>query len=133
MADEQKTVVIVDDEADARAFVQSIVEETGDFRILTAADGEAALQTIQSEMPDLVVLDVMMPGKNGFEVFGEIRKDPKAANIPVIMLTGVSEQTGVAFTEEAIGAYSGARPAAFISKPVAPAELQKVIKQQLGL
>lgn len=133
MADERKTIVIVDDEADARAFVQTIVEETGDFRILTAADGDAAIKMIQEEVPDLVVLDVMMPEREGFAVFAEMRKDSKAANVPVIMLTGVSEQTGVAFTEEAIGAYVGARPAAFLSKPVSPGELQKVIKQQLGL
>ena len=86
MADERKTIVIVDDEADARAFVQTIVEETGDFRILTAADGDAAIKMIQEEVPDLVVLDVMMPEMDGFEVLAEMRKDSKAANVDMAFL-----------------------------------------------
>ena len=132
MSDEKKTILIVDDEPDARAFVETAVSEIGDFNILTASNAEDALETMQTTRPDLVILDVMMPGRSGFDTFKEMRRREPTVQTPVIMLTGVSEQTGIAFSGEDMGEYFGASPAAFLDKPVEPKKLQETVLKNLG-
>ena len=88
MAEEiKRKVLVVDDEPDAVEFVQAVLEEAG-YEVAGAADGEAGLEAARAQVPDLVILDVQMPGKDGFTVFAEMRKDPELAGIPVVMLTG---------------------------------------------
>jgi CheY-like chemotaxis protein len=133
VSSEKKTILIVDDEADARAFVETVVEETGDFTVLTAGDGDSAVETARAETPDLVILDVMMPGKDGFHVFYALRQNPATANTPVIMLTGVSEKTGVRFSEKDMDEFIGSSPIAFLDKPVSPGTLQGTIRKALAM
>lgn len=87
----QYTVLAVDDESDVLLFVKTTLQAEG-YRVLTAPDGPDALETARSEKPDLIVLDVVMPGMDGFEVLEELRKDETTCNIPVVMLTVVSER-----------------------------------------
>lgn len=133
MAEEKKTVLLVDDEPDARAFAEAIVSEVDDFRIITADNGEDGLELAKKEIPDLMVLDVMMPKKDGFAVFNALRSDPATEGIPVIMLTGVSSETGIKFSGEAMGQFFGRKPEAFIDKPLDPVKLQEAVKSALGL
>lgn len=133
MSEERKTVLIVDDQEDARVFVETVVSEVGDLNILIACDGESALETVQSQVPDLVVLDVMMPGMDGFHVFYRLRQEEATAKVPVIMLTGVSAESGVKFGEGDMGDFLGDKPFAFLDKPVDPEKLEETVKKALGL
>jgi CheY-like chemotaxis protein len=79
-------VMIVDDDTDANYTLQSILEYAG-FKVIYYYDGESALKSLKIEKPDIVVLDVMMPGMSGFEVCEKIKNDPETSSIPVIILT----------------------------------------------
>lgn len=79
-----RAILIVDDEVELLEMLQSIFERAGYTKILTAASGKVALKILREQKPDIVILDVMMPGMDGFSVLKEIRKTSK---IPVVMLT----------------------------------------------
>lgn len=83
-----KPILVVDDELDLLTMIRSIFEHAGFTQIMTASSGEAALQLIAQKMPAMVILDVMMPGMDGFELLKEIRAVSK---IPVLMLTAKGE------------------------------------------
>jgi CheY-like chemotaxis protein len=123
-------VLVVDDEPDAVEFVRAVLEEAG-YEVASASDGVAGLATARTESPDLVILDVQMPGKDGFAVFGEMAKDKALCSVPVIMLTGVGQRTGIGFSAEAMGEYFGAEPAAHVEKPIDPAALQEAARKAL--
>lgn len=127
----KKTVLIVDDEADCRTIVETVVSEVGDFRILTATDGEAAYALCLKETPDLAIMDVVMPGMDGFSLFRELRKREATKNVPIIMVTGISEVTGVKFTAEGMGKFLGSKPVAFLDKPVDLKALADAIRSAL--
>ena len=91
---EKWTVLVVDDEIDSRQFVEAILKSQLSVRILSAENGEEALQLARSQHPNLIVMDVMMPGITGYDTFQLLRKDPETAAIPVIMLTGLVELRG---------------------------------------
>jgi diguanylate cyclase (GGDEF)-like protein len=79
-------VLVVDDDADIRTVLALTLEHAG-FEVLEATDGDRALEIIRVERPDVVLLDVMMPGRNGIEVLRELRTDARSANLPVLLLT----------------------------------------------
>ena len=79
-------ILMVDDEKDIVDLVAYNLEKEG-YETLKALDGEKALQLVRTKTPDLVVLDLMLPGIQGLEVCKRIRKDPETASIPIIMLT----------------------------------------------
>jgi diguanylate cyclase (GGDEF)-like protein len=83
---EHVTILIVDDDADIVRFVEMNLRLEG-YRVLVAGDGEEALQMVADEVPDLVLLDVMMPGLDGIEVTRRLRADSRTSTLPVIMLT----------------------------------------------
>jgi threonine synthase len=80
-------VAIVDDTADARWLVRRILQSQGDFTIFEASNGREGLELIQREHPDLLILDLMMPGMDGFAVLDALRSNPDTAQIPVIVST----------------------------------------------
>jgi CheY-like chemotaxis protein len=131
MAESGKKVLIADDEVDVHAFVEAALEEDG-HQLLTAADGQAALEIIRAESPDVVILDVQMPNKDGFQVFGELRQDDATKSIPVIMLTGVSARTGISFNAKDMGEYFDSEPEAYIDKPIDPATLRETVNKLLA-
>ncbi len=85
------TILIVDDEPSGRYTLESILEEQG-YRIEMAENGAEALEKAHQLFPDVILLDVMMPGMDGFEVCRRIRKDPVLAEIPIIMLTALDDR-----------------------------------------
>jgi DNA-binding response OmpR family regulator len=85
-----KRVLVVDDDANTRKFLSVALQENG-YEPVAAEDGRDGLKKIEEEKPDLVILDVMMPKKTGFVLFKQLRRDEKYKDLPVIMLTGVSE------------------------------------------
>ena len=84
-------ILVVDDEQDMRIFVSTVAETLG-FEAIAAKDGVEALEKARGNPPALVILDVMMPGKNGWEVAKEIRRDARFENVGIIMLTAIGEK-----------------------------------------
>ena len=119
------TVLVVDDNQQNLELLQAYLEEV-DCRTISAHDGLEALEIVGRDSPDLILLDVMMPKMSGFEVCKRIKNDPKTAEIPVIMVTALSEFGDI---ERAID--SGTDD--FLSKPVNKLELLTRIKTMLKL
>jgi two-component system phosphate regulon response regulator PhoB len=139
-----KKILIVDDEPDIITFVGAVLEENG-YASLSAKDGVEGLEVLRKERPDLVLLDLMMPKKSGITMFQELRKDPTMSDIPVVIVTGISDVTGVDFRNfmykqplqdekkfvETTGLTKYTIPDGYIEKPIDPDELIKVIKEVL--
>jgi len=117
-------VLVVDDDEDIRVLVATRLEAAG-YRTDTVADGPTALRSIRDDRPDVVILDVMMPGMSGFEVCREIREDPAVADLPVIMLT--ARDDGAA---KLLGRVRGADR--YISKPFEAPQLLSAVDELAG-
>lgn len=116
-----RKILAVDDEKNIVKLVQMNLERHG-FQVITAYDGKEALQKIASEHPDLVILDVMMPYMDGFEVLQTMRRNAGTRDIPVIMLTAKSQDQDV-FR----GWQSGVD--LYLTKPFNPNELVSFVKR----
>ena len=127
LKDEDKTpqVLVVDDNQQNLELLQACLEDI-DCETLTANDGIEALDIIACKQIDLVLLDIMMPRMSGFEVCRRIKNDPKTTDIPVIMVTALSE-----FGDIERGIDSGTDD--FLSKPVNKLELLTRVKTMLKL
>ncbi len=126
------TVLVVDDEPDAVEFVRAVMEDDG-YEVMSASNGEECKRCLETRTPDLMVLDVNMPGEAGFYVLKDLKADPKTKDMPIIMLTGVSQQVGVSFSSGDLYDFLGCEPDMFLEKPVDPAYLSQVARQLLGL
>ena len=118
-----KTVLIVDDEPNIAISVNFLMSREG-LEVLTAHDGEEGLARIRADRPDLVVLDVMMPKLDGFEVCRAVRTDPALAGVRILMLTAKGRAA-----EIAKGVSLGAD--AYIPKPFSTRELVAKVKELL--
>jgi two-component system alkaline phosphatase synthesis response regulator PhoP len=116
-----KKILAVDDERHIVRLVQVNLERAG-YQVVTAFDGKDALDKVASEQPDLVVLDVMMPYMDGFEVLQNLRKNPSTRELPVIMLTAKAQDADV-FR----GWQSGVD--CYLTKPFNPMELISFVKR----
>lgn len=139
-----KQILIIDDEPDIVTFLSAILEENG-YATVSAKDGVEGMEALRREKPDLVLLDLMMPKKSGIVMFQELRKDPELSQIPVVVVTGVSEVTGVDFRNfmykqplkdekkfvETTGLTQYTIPDGYIEKPIDPDELMKAINRAL--
>jgi CheY-like chemotaxis protein len=125
-----KKILVVDDEPDAVEFVKTMLEAEG-YGVCTAADGAEGLEKARMEAPDLTILDIQMPEKDGFATFADMRKDPDLCAIPVVMLTGVGDRTGMRFSAKDMGNYMGSEPDAYLEKPVDPVLLQETVARIL--
>jgi two-component system, OmpR family, alkaline phosphatase synthesis response regulator PhoP len=85
------SILIVDDDPEIVAMLSTRLEARG-YKVLTASDGKAALERARRELPDLVLLDVMMPGKSGWEVARSLKQDPVTQAIKIVMVTAIGEQ-----------------------------------------
>lgn len=116
-----KKILAVDDERHIVRLVQVNLERAG-YEVVTAFDGKDALEKVEAEQPDLVVLDVMMPYMDGFEVLQNLRKNPSTRELPVIMLTAKAQDADV-FR----GWQSGVD--CYLTKPFNPMELISFVKR----
>ncbi len=88
---ENKKILIVDDDLTLREMYEERLKYDG-FVVIGASDGEEAIAKAQSESPDLILLDVMMPKLNGIDVMGKLREDDRTKNIPIIILTALIQE-----------------------------------------
>jgi signal transduction histidine kinase/DNA-binding response OmpR family regulator len=121
----QPSVLIVDDERRNRDLLEVMLKPEG-INLLFASSGEEALGVITRQPPDLILLDVMMPGMDGYEVVSRIKADPGTRSIPVIMLTALDDQNA-----RMLGLSAGAE--GFLTKPVDRAELSVRVRNLLRL
>ncbi len=122
-----RQVLVVDDEADAREFVRAILEPEG-WEVHTAEDGQSGIETAKTLQPDLVVLDVEMPNKSGFEVFSELIRMPETRDVKTVMLTGVADKVGMRFSADDMGNFLGREPHAYVEKPIDPDTFLRIVK-----
>jgi len=132
MADVKKTVLIVDEDPDVRQFVRTVLGLDG-YDFIDAVNGQVAYEKAKEQRPDLVVMDVQMPKKDGLSALYDLRNDPETKGIPVILLTGVAETTGVRFSADTVEEFMGERPDAYIDKPADPDHLRQTARKLLGL
>jgi two-component system, OmpR family, alkaline phosphatase synthesis response regulator PhoP len=118
-----KKVLICDDEPYILESVSLVVRQEG-YTVITAEDGETGLRLAQEELPDLVLLDVMMSKKDGFEVCRELKSDPCTQGMYVLMLTAMGQERDVERGRE-----SGADE--YMTKPFSPRNLRKRLHQLL--
>ncbi|MET0414145.1 MAG: response regulator [Polyangiaceae bacterium] len=118
-------ILIVDDERRDRELLRVMLGQEG-FSLLTASSGEDALAITAREQPDIVLLDVMMPGMDGYQVVAKLKQDPATVNIPVIMITALDDREALIR-----GLDAGAED--FLSKPLDRAELKARVKNLLRL
>jgi DNA-binding response OmpR family regulator len=119
-----KTVLVADDDADIRELVAYRMTRSG-YAVLQASNGEEALELVTAELPDLAILDVMMPRLDGFEVVRRLRAQEETARIPIILLTARAQDADVAR-----GFGAGADD--YIRKPFSPQELAMRVQAILG-
>lgn len=117
------TILVVDDQLSHREMISNLLKGSG-LKVKEAATGAEALELIEQNCPDLVVLDIVMPGVNGFEVCRRLRNNPKTQHLPVVFCSVKGEE---------FDRYWGIRQGAdaYISKPFQPRELLSTIKQLL--
>jgi CheY-like chemotaxis protein len=122
-----KTILIVDDEPDVRNFISACIEDAG-FNVETAKNGEEALDKIKANPPDLMTLDMIMPGLSGVQVLRRLRKIKESSKMPVIVITAhASDEMGGDGIEQFKAFDAGKGPKHILEKPVTPASLVKAI------
>lgn len=119
-----KHVLIADDEPNIVVSLEFLMKREG-HRVSIARDGDAALAAIRAERPDLVLLDVMMPGRSGFEVCQAVRADESLAAVKILMLSAKGRDTDLA-KGSALGAD------AYMTKPFSTRELADKVRELLG-
>lgn len=117
-------LLVADDEPNIVISLEYLMKREG-YQVLVATDGNQALEMIQRERPALVLLDVMMPGKTGFEVCQAVRADPELAAVRILMLTAKGRETDIS-KGLALGAD------AYMTKPFSTRELVDKVRQMLG-
>ncbi len=136
-------ILIVDDDPDNISIISLIVEDSG-YSSISANNGKEGFELAKKEKPDLITLDLIMPEQSGIMMFQDLKKDPDLCDIPVVIISGASEITGVdlknfifkqSMGDEKVVETSGmgkySAPNAFVEKPVNPDELVKIINDLL--
>jgi CheY-like chemotaxis protein len=113
----RKKILLIDDEEDFCFFVKINLEKTGKYEVLTTSSGEAGLIMASKELPDLILLDIIMPDMNGGQVAGLLLDDPRTKDIPVLFITAIASRSEIQSQEGIIGGRM------FIAKPVTTEEL----------
>jgi len=147
---ESKDVLIVDDSEECVIYLTEILEELGcPYRV--ARNGKEGMEAVRAKTPDLVLLDLMMPQKGGIAVYQEMKKDPALEEVPIFIITGASEATGVdmisgeplpadnygdeftrRFGVKVHGQIKSIAPDVFIEKPIDHEDVMRRIREVLA-
>ena len=121
-----KRILIVDDEQDIRTYLSTLLGDQG-YETIQAKDGEEAMQKIQAGSPDLITLDISMPEKSGIRFFREIKTDDRWKHIPIIVVTGVSEDMKTFISSR----HQVPAPEGFVPKPINQEEILDLVHSLL--
>jgi len=124
---EGQKILVVDDEPDALTFIATVLEDNGAI-VLRATDGDEALELVKKEKLDLMTLDLAMPGKNGVDVYIELREDLEIVHLPVCIITGRPEMRKLIYERQTIQP-----PEGYMSKPVSEKNLIVNIRKILEI
>jgi CheY-like chemotaxis protein len=127
MPDGKKMILVVDDDPDALDFFITVLEDNG-FDTVSAMDGNEAMTRLEEGLPDLITLDITMPEKSGVGVYRSLKEDEKYKHIPVIIITGVSDD----FKQFISTRRQVPPPEGYLSKPVEPEQLLGKVKELLS-
>ena len=119
-------ILVVDDEEDSRIFLQTVLEDEGAV-VITASGGDEGLALARRESLDLVTLDLSMPGRDGIQVFKELRTTPELEDLPVCIVTGHAELRALIYDR------SVRVPEGFLTKPVDPEPLVQAVQRIMAL
>lgn len=124
VSNSKKRILIAEDKATSRELLRTVLENQG-YAVTEAADGEEALQKARAELPDLILLDLQMPVRNGYEALTELRQDPRFAGVPIVAVTASAMQGD---REKALAAgFNG-----YLTKPLALSNLRSEIRRLLA-
>ena len=123
----KRKVLVVDDEPDVRTFLTTLLEDNG-YETVTANTGAEALQSIRTARPDLVTLDITMPEQSGVRAYRDIKTDPELKNLPVVIVTGVSDDFKTFISTRG----QVPPPDGFGSKPIDKAILLELVRKLAG-
>ncbi len=126
--DKRNKILLIDDDIDFVEATKTVLESEP-YDVIVAYEGEEGLQKAKEENPDLILLDVIMPVKDGFTAAEQLKKDPQLSKIPVLMLTAFSSKVQETSIPRSRGFTLEAED--YIEKPVTPAELLAKVKQYL--
>ena len=122
---DNKELLLVDDEPGIRESVQAYLEDNDGWNVIAASNADEAWQSIESQTPDLIISDIMMPEVNGYEFLAKLKEDPRYRSIPVVFLTARG------MTSDRIQGYEAGCDA-YLSKPFDPEELEAIVKNLLS-
>jgi CheY-like chemotaxis protein len=130
---EDKTILVVDDEPNVREYLKTVLEDAG-FNVVTAGDGEEALELIQRDKPDFISLDLVMPKKSGHKLLYELKKDKALSRIPVLIVTAhAKDELGKESLEDILRDRVMSGPGTYLEKPVNPLSYVRSIQRALGI
>jgi CheY-like chemotaxis protein len=130
---EEITVLIVDDEADITNYLGTVLTDAG-MNVIIAHDGDEALESLERQVPDLISLDLVMPGKSGIRVLMELRKNRDWSRIPVIIVTAHARDPKVQRDlRESLSESTMVGPSLYLEKPVTPRSYLRSICDILGV
>ena len=125
--EEKKRVLIIDDDSECLEFAKTVLVDEG-YEVIIAVDGQEGLKKAVSEHPDLIVLDVMMPEKTGWETCDELRSTKEGIDVPIVYLTCIDPPRSL---YEPHGAF-GTDWDEYLTKPVTPKKLADTVKKLLN-
>jgi len=129
MMERQPKILVVDDDPDIREAITTILS-TQPYEVAEAKDGVECLERIREGVPDLLILDLLMPRKDGFAVVRELRENPKYAQLPILILTAVREDASRRRYELETGLAMDVQD--YVEKPIPPADLLHRVSKLLG-
>jgi CheY-like chemotaxis protein len=129
----KKTVLIVDDEMDMRLFLSTLLESHG-YRPVTRRDGKDGMVSVRDDRPDLIILDIMMPGDGGVAMYSRLKGEAAYADIPVIMLSAVAASSFRHFLAmlNAQRSQPVPEPLAYLEKPLDHDQLLQLVQDTIG-
>jgi two-component system alkaline phosphatase synthesis response regulator PhoP len=121
-------LLVIDDDPDLVTSVTTVMEGAG-WEVHSAANGAEGLEKARLLRPELIILDILMPRKDGLSTYEELRADAALKAIPIIMLTSAGEKLGFGFSSSDMAAHYGHEPEAFLQKPFEPAHLVETARR----
>jgi adenylate cyclase len=121
-------LLMIDDDEDMVSSVRTVMQGAG-WEVASAPNGEEGVRKARELGPDLIILDILMPRKDGLTTYEELGADDSLRRIPVIVLTSVSEKLGFSFSAADMAAHYGHQPEAFLQKPFEPRSLLETVRK----